>query len=46
MLEVHPAPGDALSDGRQALLPAQLADLVGRLRDIAAIARARPETVR
>ena len=46
MLEVHPAPEEALSDGRQALLPAQLADLVGRLRDIAAIARARPEIVR
>jgi 3-deoxy-7-phosphoheptulonate synthase len=46
MLEVHPAPVDALSDGRQALLPAQLADLVVRLRDIAAIASTRPETVR
>jgi len=46
MLEVHPAPESSLSDGRQALLPAQLADLVARLRDIAAIARHRTEAVR
>jgi 3-deoxy-7-phosphoheptulonate synthase len=46
MVEVHPAPESSLSDGRQALLPAQLADLVARLRDIAAIARHRTEAVR
>jgi 3-deoxy-7-phosphoheptulonate synthase len=46
MVEVHPAPEASLSDGRQALLPAQLTDLVARLRDIAAIAARRTEAVR
>jgi 3-deoxy-7-phosphoheptulonate synthase len=46
MVEVHPTPESSLSDGRQALLPAQLADLVARLRDIAAIAVRRTEAVR
>jgi 3-deoxy-7-phosphoheptulonate synthase len=46
MLEVHPSPEASLSDGRQSLLPAQLAELVVRLRDIASVASPRTETVR
>jgi len=38
MLEVHDAPGHALSDGPQALSPAGFAGLVGKMRKIAAIA--------
>lgn len=36
MLEVHPDPAAASSDGGQALTPAQLTELVPQLRDIAA----------
>jgi 3-deoxy-7-phosphoheptulonate synthase len=46
MLEVHPSPESALSDGRQSLLPAQAADLIAQLRDIAAIVSRKPEAVR
>jgi 3-deoxy-7-phosphoheptulonate synthase len=46
MLEVHPSPERALSDGRQALLPAQAAELIAQLRDIAAIVTRKPEAVR
>ena len=38
MLEVHDAPGDALSDGPQALSPEAFATLVGKMRKIAGIA--------
>ena len=37
MIEVHPNPPKALSDGPQQLTPAQFVDLVGELRDIAAV---------
>ena len=37
MIEVHPDPAKALSDGAQQLTPAQFTDLVGELRDIAAV---------
>ena len=46
MLEVHPAPEEALSDGRQALLPHQAADLVAQLRAIAAIVTRKAEALR
>jgi 3-deoxy-7-phosphoheptulonate synthase len=46
MIEVHPAPEDALSDGRQALRPHQGADLIAQLRDIAAVVSRKPEAVR
>ncbi|HVS19188.1 MAG TPA: 3-deoxy-7-phosphoheptulonate synthase [Planctomycetota bacterium] len=36
-VEVHPRPSEALSDGPQALLPAQLTRLVGELRVMAAV---------
>jgi len=36
MLEVHPDPAAAASDGGQAITPSQLAELVPQLRDIAA----------
>jgi 3-deoxy-7-phosphoheptulonate synthase len=35
MLEVHPCPGEALSDGPQSLLPAQLEHLLAGLRPMA-----------
>lgn len=35
MLEVHPCPGEALSDGPQSLLPAQLERLLAELRPMA-----------
>ena len=35
MIEVHPDPAKALSDGAQQLTPVQFADLVAELRDIA-----------
>ncbi len=41
MVEVHPAPDHALSDGPQALLPEQFRQLVDELRSIAAIVGAR-----
>lgn len=37
MIEVHPNPPAALSDGPQQLTPAQFADLVGELRELAAV---------
>lgn len=37
MIEVHPNPQKALSDGPQQLTPAQFEVLVGQLRDIAAV---------
>ncbi len=37
MIEVHPDPAKALSDGAQQLTPAQFTDLVGELRDIAKV---------
>jgi len=37
MIEVHPAPDEALSDGRQAILPQQAAELIAQLRAIATI---------
>ena len=37
MIEVHPNPPAALSDGPQQLTPAQFEDLVAELRDIAAV---------
>lgn len=37
MIEVHPNPPKALSDGPQQLTPAQFAELVGELRKIAAV---------
>ncbi len=41
LVEVHPAPDEALSDGAQSLYPDQFAELVGELRPIAqAIGRA------
>jgi len=46
MIEVHPSPEHALSDGRQALVPAQAAELIAQLREIATIVSRKPETVR
>jgi 3-deoxy-7-phosphoheptulonate synthase len=46
MVEIHPAPDEALSDGRQALLPKQGADLIAQLRAIAAIVTRKAEAVR
>ena len=37
MIEVHPTPPTALSDGPQQLTPAQFVDLVAELREIAAV---------
>ena len=37
MIEVHPDPTKALSDGPQQLTPAQFTELVGQLREIAAV---------
>lgn len=37
MIEVHPNPPVALSDGPQQLTPAQFEDLVGELRELAAV---------
>ena len=37
MIEVHPDPSKALSDGPQQLTPAQFVDLVAELREIAAV---------
>ena len=37
MIEVHPDPVTALSDGAQQLTPAQFTDLIGELREIAAV---------
>ena len=37
MIEVHPNPTEALSDGPQQLTPAQFTELVAQLREIAAV---------
>lgn len=37
MIEVHPNPPEALSDGPQQLTPAQFKDLMGELREVAAV---------
>ena len=37
LMEMHPNPDKAMSDGAQSLYPAQLAELVGKLRGIASI---------
>ncbi len=37
MIEVHPDPAVALSDGPQQLTPAQFVELIGQLREIAAV---------
>ena len=37
MIEVHPDPTKALSDGPQQITPAQFTELVGQLREIAAV---------
>lgn len=37
MIEVHPNPSKALSDGPQQLTPAQFKELIGQLREIAAV---------
>ena len=37
MIEVHPNPSEALSDGPQQLTPAQFRELVEQLREIAAV---------
>jgi len=45
MVEVHPEPSRARSDGHQALLPGEFATLVGDLRAMSAALAARGETV-
>ena len=37
LMEMHPNPDKAMSDGAQSLYPAQLEELVGKLRGIAGI---------
>src|ERR1700738_2784975 len=37
LMEVHPAPDQALSDGMQSILPTELAELVSEVRQIAAV---------
>jgi 3-deoxy-7-phosphoheptulonate synthase len=39
LIEVHHAPDQALSDGMQSILPAELAELVSEVRQIAAVLR-------
>jgi 3-deoxy-7-phosphoheptulonate synthase len=46
MLEVHPRPGEAMSDGSQAMAPAAFASLVSELRAIASIRTTATETLR
>jgi 3-deoxy-7-phosphoheptulonate synthase len=46
MFEVHPSPDAALSDGRQALVPREAAELIAQMREIAAIASRNTEAVR
>jgi 3-deoxy-7-phosphoheptulonate synthase len=46
MLEFHPSPHEALSDGRQALLPHQGAELIAQIRSIATIVARKAEAVR
>ena len=37
MVEVHPNPEEALSDGPQQLVPSAFEELIGRVRDVAAL---------
>jgi 3-deoxy-7-phosphoheptulonate synthase len=46
ILEFHPSPDEARSDGRQALLPQQAAELFSQLRAIASIVARKAEAVR
>ena len=46
IIEFHPSPDEALSDGRQALRPAQAAELFAQLRAIAATVARKAEAVR
>jgi 3-deoxy-7-phosphoheptulonate synthase len=46
MVEIHPSPDEALSDGRQALLPQHGAELIAQLRSIAAIVTRKAEAFR
>jgi 3-deoxy-7-phosphoheptulonate synthase len=46
MLEVHVSPETALSDGRQALRPAEAAELIVQLREIAALVLRKSEAFR
>lgn len=45
MIEVHPDPAAALSDGQQSLTVASFSELARQLRAIAALVASRPETV-
>ncbi len=45
MVEVHPSPMAALSDGRQSLTPDEFKHLAGELRALAPLVARRPETV-
>jgi 3-deoxy-7-phosphoheptulonate synthase len=46
MIEIHPAPDEALCDGRQALLPQQGSELIAQLRALSAIVTRKAEAVR
>jgi 3-deoxy-7-phosphoheptulonate synthase len=46
MLEVHASPEAALSDGRQAIRPAEAAELIAQLREIAALVLRKSEALR
>jgi len=46
IIEFHPSPDEALSDGRQALLPQQAAELFAQLRIIAATVARKAEAMR
>lgn len=46
LIEIHPAPDEALSDGRQALLPSEGVELISQLRAIAAIVSPKAEAMR
>ena len=45
MVEVHADPARALSDGRQALLPAEFAELVTKIRELSTVLAPRGEVV-
>ena len=46
IFEVHPDPDEALSDGRQALVPHEAAELIAQLREIAAVLGRKTEVAR
>ncbi|HEX4825473.1 MAG TPA: 3-deoxy-7-phosphoheptulonate synthase [Candidatus Polarisedimenticolaceae bacterium] len=46
IFEVHPDPDDALSDGRQALVPGEAAELIAQLREVAAVLSRKTEVAR